>query len=149
MDKIMLNYNWRHMIFRCYSDYKLKEKICWTFYPIKKEDVDNWVDVVYGDYSRRMLVFKTDYERLLQEYVTTIYPITDPYDGTIETGFDFTSYNFIAKSDWLRIINKIEEVLQRSSQRPPWCEKEFYFNFLAWITRELEWADYIIIDCNL
>jgi hypothetical protein len=46
-------------------------------------------------------------------------------------------------------IKSIEETLNRNHNRPSRLEKEFYYNFLAWLERELEWADIIIIDSNL
>jgi len=135
------------MFFRCYSS--VDEKICWSLHPIKRyED--------YRTYTRldlnkmpQLIIFRTDYEKLLLEHIQAIYPITDPQSYEIEQCFCQTSENWIGKSDWQIIMLRIEAELKRVSNRLPKPEREFYLNFLTWIERELDKADIIIIDCNL
>ena len=133
------------MVFRCYSE--AKEGICWTFHPFKSP-VENYIRTDLNK-TPMLIVFRTDYEKLLWDYVTGIYPITDPRTNEIEQSFDPCFDNWIGKEDWNKIIEKIKALLNRNHNRPPRLEKEFYYNFIEWIERELQWADIIVIDSNL
>ena len=133
------------MIFRCYSD--IKEKICWTFHPCKNYGEN----ITWEQWHTKipLRIFGTDCDKLLQEYVTGIYPLKDPTDNKIIEVFDPCFDNWIGKEDWNKIINKIKDKLQRNNNRPSKSENEFYNNFLEWIEKELEWADIIVVDSNL
>jgi len=133
------------MIFRCYSD--VNEKICWTLYPC----VNFGENITREQWHAKtpLYIFYADYEKLLKEYVTGIYPIINPTNNTVVEAFDPCFNNWIGKDDWKKIINEIKNKLQRNNNRPSKLEREFYNNFLEWIEKELEWADIIVIDSNL
>jgi len=141
------------MVFRCYSD--IKEKICWTLHPFKSP-IENYTRTDLNK-TAHLVIFATDYEKLLLDYIEEIYPTKNlhpPYPSEapsddVQMCFDNTGENWIGKDDWNKITSKIKEKLQKSNNRPSKLEKEFYNNFLEWIEKELKWADIIVIDSNL
>ena len=133
------------MTFRCYSD--IKEKICWTLHPCK--NVGKNITWEQWHVKIPLYIFVSDYEKLLWEHVTKIYPLKEPINGEIIEAFDPCFDNWIGKDDWNKIIKVIKDKLIKVNNHLPRLEKEFYKNFLEWIERELEWADIIVIDSNL
>lgn len=133
------------MVFRCFSD--IKEKICWTLHPC----TNYGEDITWEQWHTKMplYIFQTDYEKLLLEFITEIYPIKDPANNKIIETFDPCFDNWIGKSDWNKILIEIKRKLQKNNNRPSKLEKEFYNNFIEWVEKELEWADIIVIDSNL
>jgi hypothetical protein len=92
---------YRRMVFRCYS--QANEKICWSFHPCKNiADYSSWKRTDLNK-PPQLIVFQTDYEKLLWDYVTGIYPIADPVNNEIIQSFDPCFDNWIGKDDWRKI----------------------------------------------
>ena len=91
-----------------------------------------------------MRIYKQDYELLLP-YFSKIYPIQDAFDGTAEPAFDVCSYNWIGKSDWLRIVGEIERDLE-----PVFTTAERRLNglFPAWVNEALKHSSVIVAEGN-
>ena len=133
------------MVFRCYSD--IKEKICWRLYPCK----NHGENITWEQWHVKipLYIYRTDYEKLLLDYVTGIFPLTDPTNNEIAETFYPCFDTWIGKDDWNRMLKAMKAGLKRNNNRPSKQEKEFYNNFIEWVERELEWADIIVLDSNL
>ena len=83
------------------------------------------------------------------EYISEIYPIEDPTSNEVIQSFDECFTNWIGKSQWDKIIEKINSRINQNNNRLSKMEKEFYLNFMEWIEKELEWADIIVVEGNL
>ena len=95
-------------------------------------------------YISLLRIYKQDYELLL-DYFDKIYPIKDAFDGTLEPVFDVCFCNWIGKSDWHRIIDEIEQDLNRVSNG----KKGLLTDFLAWVKMALKHTSVIIVEGNL
>lgn len=133
------------MVFRCYSE--IEEKICLHFFPCKNIGEGTTLDYVYK--HRHLTIFYDDYTKLLLKFLKEIYPTQDPTDHEIVDAFDECFMNWIGKEDWVKIVERIKEPMNRNHARLPKNELEFYANFIEWIETQLESVDLIVVEGNL
>jgi hypothetical protein len=133
------------MVFRCYSNFE--EKICLEFFPCK----NTVANITWEEWhsKKSLVVFFTDYRKLLIDYICEIYPIKDITNNTTVKSFDECFDNWIEKNYWVKILEKIKIRMNANSNRLSKMEKEFYNNFVEWIEKELEWADIIVVEGNM
>lgn len=84
----------------CYGD--PTEQICLEFYPCE----NTGANITWEEWHRvePLTIFKTDYDKLIIQYLKTIYPTTDPTDNHSKQDFDVCSDNRIGKEDWMKIL---------------------------------------------
>lgn len=125
----------------CYGD--SKEKICLEFYPCKNKGEDmKWED---WHKSEPLTVFKSDYQQLLIDYFTDLFPVVDPTTGENQEYFDVCFDHWIGKNDWIRLIEKMKKGIDSLEGK---AEIDFYIQFIKWIEKRLEWAEIIVVDGN-
>lgn len=122
------------------------EKILLDFNPLKISDEPDWNPAweEWHCYHTPLRIYKQDYE-LLIDYFNGIYPTKDAFDGTPEPFFDVTSYNWISKDDWLKVISGIEQDLDSIFDD----KKPFFIDFLEWVKEALNYTSIIIVEGNL
>lgn len=131
------------MILRCYSENR--EKIYLTFYPIQEKE---YREYTFNNSDRLCLVvFDTDYSKLLLEYLKKVYPFQNPITEELETKFDECFENLIDKKNWELILNHIKQGMVIN--KPVEKEIEFYLKFIEWIEDKLLTADFILVEGNL
>ncbi len=131
------------MILRCNS--KREEKVCLRFYPCKNTGENISLDYVYKQKS--LTIYHSDYNQFILKYLIEIYPISDPTDKKIVTHFDECFDNWIGKSDWKKITDKIKEKMEQGEF--PNHVFQFYNEFITWIENNLIWCDLIMVEGNL
>lgn len=131
-----------YKINRLYSN--KKEKICLMFHPLFITGKDPmWED--WNCYKYPMMIYMTDYQKLLIPYFEKIFPLKDPIDDTVQEYFDVCFDNWIGKSDWIKFINLIKADLDKKSE----SEKKFYFEVISWLETALTETDVIVVEGNL
>ncbi|MCI9354400.1 MAG: BdrN protein [Firmicutes bacterium] len=122
------------------------EKVCLEFNPLRMARDPHWNPMweEWHCYASPLRIYKQDYELLLS-YFDKIYPIKDAFDGTLEPVFDVCFYNWIGKSDWLRLIDEIEQDLNCVNNG----KKVLLTNFLAWVKKALKHTSIIVVESNL
>lgn len=122
------------------------EQICLDFNPLRMSCSPDWNPLweEWHCYRSPLRIYKQDYELLLG-FFDEIYPIQDAFDGTPEPVFDICSYNWIGKSDWLRLI----DVIERDLERVHGGKKVFLTDFLAWVKEALKHTSMIVVEGNL
>lgn len=121
------------------------EKILLDFNPLKISDESNWNPMweEWHCYYTPLRIYKQDYELLLDYF--NIYPTKDAFDGTLEPIFDICSDNWIGKDDWYKIINEIEQDIEKF----PDNEKKFFGEFIKWLKEVLKYTSIIVVEGNL
>jgi hypothetical protein len=120
----------------CYGSEK--EKPVLQFSPCSRTQDIQWEDWNYTEY---LFIPKTDYMKLLKDYIEKIFPINDPENNEIEEYFDVSSITWIGKKDWERLIKIIEEHKSTNTK-----EIEFYNKFINWIKEQLMSVEVIVVD---
>ena len=122
------------------------EKICLVFNPLRMSCEPDWNPMweEWHCYISPLRIYNQDYELLLG-YFNKIYPIKDAFNGTLEPVFDVCFDNWIGKSDWFRIIDEIEQDLNRVDND----KRVFLTDFLIWIKKALEHTSIIVVEGNL
>ena len=127
--------------------YSLDEEMIYLeFCPVHVSE--NW-DIQFVDWNTydSLLIFRTDYEKLLIPALDELFPVYDPApDGWgLQEEFDRMGPNFIGAEDWRRLMGLLEK--RREISQDP--EKQFYDEVLSYF----EWAEkvsgYFCIDGNL
>lgn len=132
-----------HKVLRCYST--IDERILLDFYPLKNKGPDmSPADLCDFD-GERLVVYQTDYDKLLIDYFKRVFPLLNPTDGEMQEDFDVCWDNWVSAESWNDIIAN----MQKDICRPlPTNELGFYMDFIGWIKQQLTWADLIVIDGN-
>ena len=118
------------MVLRCFS--APDEKVYLSFYPCCS---DTGQGDCYACCQDPLLVFKTDYTKLLLSYLESEYP-----------EFDVCRDNRIPAGTWNIIIQKIEDDMSRIHFDD--TVFDFYSRFISWITDALEQTDIIGVEGN-
>ncbi len=122
------------------------EKICLEFNPLKISCDPDWNPTweEWHCHASPLRIYKQDYELLLG-YFNKIYPIKDAFNGTLEPVFDVCFYNWIGKSDWLRLMDEIKKDLNCVNNG----KKVLLTDFLAWVKKALKHMSLIVVEGNL
>lgn len=129
------------MVLRCYSDEK--EIILLEFNPCRNNIDPQWEDWNYC--ANPLVVYSTDYNKLLLPYLNIVFPLVEPITGDIQDCFDVCFDNWIVKENWMKIIDAIN----RDIDSFPKNERIFYSKFCDWILSELKNVDIIVVEGNL
>lgn len=134
----------KYLELRRYSD--LSEVIRLTFNPIEIIDDPDWNPQweEWHRYPTPLVIYKQDYEILLKDYFSKMYPTKDAFDGTPEPCFDICFYNWLGESDWQIVISEIEKDLNSM----PADRKQFYTAFLDWLKEALRHTTIIVVEGN-
>ncbi len=130
------------MIIKCYSNNK--EKIFLRFYPCKNLGENISFDYVYKQSC--LTVYENDYNKLLLPFLNEIFPLIDPTDNEIQQTFDVCADNWIDKSSFYKIIDKIKDKLGKLTLKN---EIEFYVKFIEWFEKKSKSFDLVMIEGNL
>ena len=122
------------------------EQICLDFNPLKISCDPDWNPTweEWHCHASPLRIYKQDYELLLG-YFNKIYPIKDAFNGTLEPVFDVCFYNWIGKSDWLRLMDEIKKDLNCVNNG----KKVLLTDFLAWVKKALKHMSLIVVEGNL
>ena len=122
------------------------EQVCLDFNPLRMSCSPDWNPLweEWHCYRSPLRIYQQDFELLLGCF-DKIYPIQDAFDGTPEPVFDVCFYNWIGKSDWLRLIDEIEQDLNCVNNG----KKVLLTNFLAWVKKALKHTSIIVVESNL
>lgn len=132
----------RNIKLYCYSDKKERIRLDFTAY-IDKDKNTMWEDWHIG--NECLVVYQTDYNRLLIPYFEKIYPFKEPITHTLETHFDACFDNWFNKENCYKIIELIQKDIENKTKK----ELQFYNSFIEWISKQLQFADGIVVDGNL
>jgi len=135
----------KEKILRCYS--AEDEKILLEFYPFKDITSDLYPGDFYDFENETLVVYITDYTRLLLKYLQPVFPLPDPTGGAVQEYFDVCWDNWMAADTWREIINNIEHDLWNENS-PPANETAFYTEFINWLKSQLTWAALIAVNGN-
>lgn len=126
----------------CHSDTKEYIRLDFTAY-IDKGENTMWEDWHIGDEC--LVIYQTDYNILLIPYFEKIYPFKEPITDTLETHFDVCFDNWFNKKNCYKIIELIQKDIQNKTKK----EQKFYNSFIEWVSKQLQFADGIVIEGNL
>ncbi|WP_295153507.1 hypothetical protein [uncultured Ruminococcus sp.] len=120
------------------------EKIELEFKPMYIPE-DRAVD--WDDFNRydSMMIFQTDYERLLSPLIDSLYPLTAPDTGEVENALDYCFENFIGSDDRTQLLVLIEEKAHTCADE----EREFYNELLLFLKEAEKKSPYLCIEGNL
>ena len=120
----------------CYGNEN--EKTVLEFSPCRKIHDIQWEDWNYAD---SLYITKTDYTKLLKDFIEKIFPINDPENNEIIECFDPCTSTWIGKKDWEKLIKLIEQE-KITNER----EMQFYNQFVKWIKEQLINVKIIVTD---
>lgn len=129
---------------RLYS--KHSERLCLCFSPCyidRDADDISWED--WHRYKQPLMVFVTDYRKLLIPYLKSVFPVNDPTNNEVQEFFDECWDNWLGEDAWHIIIGKIESDFLNFSED----ERRFYTEFIDWVKKALTATPVIVIEGNL
>ena len=120
------------------------EKIEVEFKPM---DIPEDKAVDWDDFNRydSIMIFQTDYERLLSPLIDSLYPLTAPDTGEIENALDYCFENFIGSEDRKKLLMLIDEKARTCDGD----DREFYGELLAFLKEAEKKSPYLCIEGNL
>ena len=116
------------------------EKPVLQFSPCRKTHDIQWEDWNHGEY---LFVPKTDCIKLLKDKIDKIFPNNDPDDNGLQEKFDVSSIFWIGKNDWMKLIEIIENDIDKINIE---IEMRFYNEFKNWINKQLMTVEIIVVD---
>lgn len=137
----------RYVELRLYSPEN--EKIHITFNPLKMSAEPDW-DPQWEEwncYAEPLRIFLEDYNILLKDHFAVMYPTVDAFDKTPESAFDVTSFNWLGRADWQKVISAIEGNIAAGALTDE--RAAFYSTFLDWLKQALEHTEIIVAEGNL
>lgn len=93
-----------------------------------------------------LTISRTDYQKLILDYLNDIIPLADPTNGTIQKSCDICFANWIGNDDWDQLLAKIKSHMNSITDNQV---KAFYQKFTDWLETQLDWADIIAVEGNL
>ena len=121
-----------------------KEKIYLEFKPmdIGEDGKADWEDFHRYD---SLMIFQTDYERLLSPLMDKLYPLKELESGEIQDSLDYCFENFIGSEDRQRFTEMIREKAVSSEGE----EKDFFSEMLVFLENAGRQSEYFCIEGNL
>ncbi|MDO4943736.1 MAG: hypothetical protein Q4E74_00890 [Ruminococcus sp.] len=125
-----------------YSD--KKEKIFLEVIPVR---VPENGDIMWEDWNfyDSLMIFQTDYNKLIVPYLNAIFPVKDPDDGEIQEYFDVCSLNWLGTADCERLIDIIKSDMEKYADD----EKAFLNEFIRFLQHCLTISNIVLIEGNL
>lgn len=107
-----------------------------------------WPENAEGEFYKTekrndVFISTEDFEIVLKEF-QSVFPIKNPWNGTIENEFDKIGSNFFDKVTSRLIVEKISRIETNNEK-----EKVFLHEIINWINDKLVYADYIVVYGNL
>ncbi|MCR4032874.1 MULTISPECIES: hypothetical protein [Flavobacterium] len=107
-----------------------------------------WPEDAEGEFYKTekrndVFISTEDFEIVLKEF-ESVFPIKNPWNGTIEDEFDKIGSNFFDNATSRLIVEKISSIETNNEK-----EKVFLHEIINWINDKLAYADYIVVYGNL
>lgn len=126
---------------RLYSE--RRESICMEFLPCSNRIAPRWEE--WHNYKFPLIVYFTDYRKLLITHLERAFPIVNPVTGHNQETFNEYFDNWIPQNAWNEIIASIKSDWAMYSKG----ECAFFESFLFWLNRALLETELIVVDGNL
>lgn len=130
-------------VLTCYSEDK--EAIFLDFMPCRSQDYEFIYDFYEETSIEFLRIYQTDYTKLLVPRIRTLFPLVDPVTHEVQTDFDVCFDNVFSQSDWKKMLELLRLEMASTTIKQ---ERDFYASFLLWNSRQLTWADMLMVEGN-